>query len=94
MQFLRERFITVEDDWYPCYEGNKVKLRLNLIAYGKYYYVKIAAWGADDTAYEQEFEYYNYEEARDKYNSLIPFFETIPNGINKEWFIDRGFVRF
>ena len=51
MQFLKERFITVEDDWYPCYEGNKVKLRLNLITYGKYY-VKIAAWGADDTAYE------------------------------------------
>jgi len=93
MPFRRERFITVEDDWYPCYEGNRIKLRLTLIAYGKYY-VKIAAWGADDTAYEQEFEYYNYEEACDKYNSLIPFFETIPNGINKEWFIDHGFVRF
>ncbi len=93
MKLVKERFITVEDDWYPCYEGNKVKLRLTLITYGKYY-VKLAAWGADDTAYEQEFAYDNYEEACSKYNSLIPFFETIPDGIDTEWFIDRGFVRF
>jgi hypothetical protein len=93
MQYL-ERFITVEDDWYPCYDGNKVKLNLMMFSYDKKYYIKLTAWGADDTAYEQEFEYDNYEEANSKYDSLIPVYETIPDGITKEWFIDRGFVGF
>lgn len=90
----RERFIIVEDDWCPCYEGNKVKLRLTMFPYDKKFYVKLAAWGADDTTYEMEFEYYNFEPAYCQYNFLSTFFDAIPDGITKQWFIDRGFTRF
>ena len=90
----KERYITVIDDWYPCYEGNKIKLILSLNSFKDNYYVKFAAWGADDTAYEVEFDYDNYEDANEKYNFLIPIFEIIPDGINKEWFINHGFTRF
>lgn len=94
MRRRMERFITVKDDWYPCYEGNKVKLILSLNTFQDNYYVKLAAWGADDTAYEMEFDYDNYEDADERCKVLIPFFKNIPDGITKEWFIDHGFTRF
>jgi len=31
----KERYIIVIDDWYPCYEGNKVKLILSLNTFKK-----------------------------------------------------------
>lgn len=90
----RKRFITVEDDWYPCYEGNKVKLHLMMFPYDKKFYVKLGAWGADDTGYEIVFEYYDFEPAYWQYNLFSTFFDAIPDGITKQWFIDRGFTRF
>ncbi len=93
MLFLRERFIKVTDNWYPCYEGQRVKLRLSL-NYFNYYYVKLAAWGADDTAYEIEYSSPSFKDVLEKYYELIPFYESIPNNIDKMWFINHGFKRF
>lgn len=92
--YVKERFITVTDDWYPCYEGNKVKLRLTLTSFLNKYYVKFAAWGADDTAYEVEYEFSTLELAKKKYQELIYEYEIVPDNIDKYWFIDRGFKRF
>lgn len=94
MSFVKERYITVIDDWYPCYEGNKVRLRLSLTSFLDKYYVRLAAWGADDTAYVKDFEYANEAQAKWRYEELIPIYNLIPDGIDKDWFIDRGFTRF
>ena len=94
MSFVKERYITVTDDWYPCYEGNKVRLRLSLTSFLDKHYVKLAAWGADDTAYEKEFTFDNIAQAKQMYHQLTPIYELLPDGIDKYWFIDRGFTRF
>lgn len=94
MPYEKERYITVTDDWYPCYEGNKVRLRLSFTSFLDKYYVRLAVWGADDTAYVKDFEYTNECLAWRRYEELIPIYNTIRDGINKDWFIDRGFVRF
>lgn len=90
-----ERYITVTDDWYPCYEGNKVRLSLSLNQWKNEYYIKIAAWGNDDYGLEIEYDgYKNIEDARKKYDVLIPIFNSIPDGVSKYWFINRGWKRF
>jgi hypothetical protein len=94
MPFVKERYITVTDNWYPCYEGNKVRLRLTLTPFHNKYYVRLAAWGADDTAYVKDFEYADKAQANRQYEELIPVYNNIPDGINKDWFIDRDFTRF
>ena len=94
MSFVNERYITVIDDWYPCYKGNKVRLRLSLTSFLEKYYVRLAAWGADDTAYVKDFEYTNEAQALWRYEELMPEYEAIPDGVDKDWFIDRGFERF
>lgn len=91
----RKRFITVTDNWFPCYEGNKVRLSLSFNQWQDEYYVKIAVWGSDDYGLEIVYdEYKNIEDARDKYNALIPIFNSIPDGVSKSWFINRGWKRF
>ena len=91
----KERYITVIDNWYPCFEGNKIRLSLSLNQWKDEYYVKIAAWGSDDYGLEVVYdEYKNIEDARDKYNALIPIFNSIPDGVNKYCFINRGWKRF
>ena len=95
MRLLKERFITVTDNWFPCYEGNKVKLSLSLNQWQDEYYVKIAAWGNDDYGLEVVYgEYKDINEARKKYDSLIPIFNAIPDGIDKHWFINNSWKRF
>lgn len=93
MLFYKERYIKVNDNWYPCFEGQRIKLKLSLCHF-KDYYVRLAAWGADDTAYEITYENLSFKEAVRKYNELIPFFENVPNNITKEWFIKKGFQHF
>ena len=91
----KERYIPVTDNWYPCFKGNKVRLSLSLNQWKDEYYAKIAAWGSDDYGLEVVYdEYKNIEDASDKYNALIPIFNSIPNGVNKYWFINRGWKRF
>ena len=94
MPFVKERYITVTDDWYPCYKGNKVRLRLSLTPFRDKYYVRLAAWGADDTAYVMDFESSKHYEAYAKYQEFREIYNRIPNNIDKDWFIDRGFERF
>lgn len=68
-----EKYITVTDDWYPCYNDNKVKLKIHLICYcpptsdGYTGSVSLQAWGADDTYVSKDF-YVRYDGA--KYNEF------------------------
>lgn len=95
MRYIKERFITVTDEWYPCYKGNKVKLKLSLNQWRNKYYIKLAAWGNDDYGLEIVYDGYdNFEDAHKKYDTLIPIFNNVPDGIDKYWFINRGWKRF
>lgn len=55
---MSEKYIYVDDDWYPNYQGDKVKL--NMVLYyssneKKYRYIKITAFGLDDFGLEIEY---------------------------------------
>lgn len=79
-----EKFVTVDDDWYPNWDGNKVKVSLTL--FGSY--IKFCAWGADDTGVEMEFCSSN-ESVFELWKTHI--YDKIPDIVNKEWFYDHGF---
>ena len=87
----RKRMITVSDDWYPCYNDNKVMLGLYIFEDDDYA-VKMTVWGADD--FGLELGYYNLskQEAIDTFNSLLDLFNSVPENTNKTWFRDKGFV--
>ncbi len=42
----------------------------------------------------KDFETSNREEAKEKYQEFEHAYNLIPNNIDKDWFIDRGFKRF
>lgn len=59
-----DRYVTVTDDWYPCYEGNKVLLSVFMMypdecnkkcVVRPYALVKVMASGNDDTYVEKEY---------------------------------------
>ena len=88
----RERMVSVVDDWYPCFEGNKVKLRLKL-CYFKGYYVKLSAGGADDTGVEIGYDAVDLLDAVHQFGVLSDVFDSVPDGCDRQWFFDHGFVR-
>ena len=89
----RERYIHVTDDWSPCYPGHQVKLILGLYYY-KRFYIKLMAWGMDDTAFEKVVYVDNIQDLYDTFYYLEAQFNFIPDNIDKNWFLINGFRRF
>ena len=93
-QFRLDKMVTVTDNWYPCYEGNKVRVSL-FLNYHKsldYQFVRICVWGADDFGLEMDYEDKDYDKLVAKYHEWKDtIFDKIPNKTNKKWFIDKGF---
>ena len=88
------RRIKVIDDWYPCVDGDKVDARLFVFYYPNEhgnYCVKLCVWGGDDTGVEQEFSFWDLPSALNKFDELEDFFYSIPDGVDRYWFIKRGF---
>lgn len=91
-----EKMVRVTDDWFPCFEGNKIKIEV-LRWYScasDTYTVKCNAYGADDCGYALEFMCGGEaEELADAMFSLYAshIFAKAKDGINKRWFIERGF---
>lgn len=47
-------FKLTNDDWYPNYENNTVRLQyIGLLSDGKY---RVAVWGNDDFGFEKDFD--------------------------------------
>lgn len=84
--------ITVTDDWHPCFEGNKVRLRLRFNYYNGKYYASLSAWGMGDTGVEMCKGSLSRENIREEYNRLSVIFNSIPYNADKQWFLDRGFI--
>lgn len=88
------RRIKVIDDWYPCVDGDKVDARLFVFYYPNEhgnYCVKLCVWGGDDTGVEQEFSFWDLPSALNKFDELEDFFYSIPDGVDRYWFIKHGF---
>lgn len=86
-----KRMLTVTDDWFPCYPNSQVELRVALLNYNQYY-LKLSAWGLDDTGVEIELDADNEEDGMNKYKMLKWFFDSIPDGVDRYWFYDHGFI--
>lgn len=91
-----EKMVEVTDDWYPCFEGNKIRVEVwkEYSCASDVYMVKCNAYGADDCGYTIEFICGG--EAEDLANDMFSlyayhFFAKAEDGINKRWFTERGF---
>lgn len=88
-----KRKVHVVDDWYPCFPGDTIELKVGMF-YFQSYYVKLSAWGADDTGVEIEKTAEKLPEAVALYDELMEKFNQIPEGVDMKWFLDSGFSRF
>ena len=88
------RKIKVMDDWFPCIDGDKVEARLFIFYYPNehgVYCVRLCVWGGDDTGVEQEYSFCDLPSALNKFDELEDFFYSIPDGVDRYWFIKHGF---
>lgn len=88
----KERMIHVTDDWHPCFERNKVRLKLSLNYYNGKYYTILSVWGKDDTGVEMYRESLSEETIYEEYNRLSIIYNSVPYNADRQWFLDRGFV--
>lgn len=89
-----DKMVVVTDDWYPCFDGNKVKVSLFISNLDKLncHFVRICAWGNDDFGVEMDYEDDNYNNLVIKYNEWKEnIFDKIEDGISLQWFLDKGF---
>lgn len=92
-----EQFVSVDDNWYGNYEGDKIRvsISLNWMPSLNYHFVRVGAWGNDDFGMIKDFEDENYTNLLKKYHELCEnFFDSIPKTTNQEWFQEQGFEVF
>lgn len=78
------KFVKVDDDWYPNFDGNKVIVTLTLFGG----YVKFNAWGMDDTGVEMEYPVHS----KVVFNTWKKYiYDKMPEVVNKKWFFEHGF---
>lgn len=80
------KLVEVTDDWYPNIHENKVFVScFSIPAFREYPPVyRCFVCGDDDTAVYKDVDITEKE-------SLINFAKSIPDGISREWFLERGF---
>lgn len=90
--FEATRSIVVTDDWYPCFEDNRVVIALRTLRDGKNFRVRFSAYGADDFAVAMEHRTDSPEYAYSLFKWWKKWiFDRIPDGIDVEWFYEHGF---
>lgn len=85
-----EKFVKVDDDWYPNYDGDTVLVSLREVGKRPYSYIKFSAWGADDTGVEMDLSCYD-ECIFNTWKEYI--YDRMPDVVNREWFYEHGFYR-
>lgn len=85
-----EKFIKVNDDWYPNFKNDTVRVALMYQKYSNYDFVRICVWGADDFGLEMDFEGTSQENEL-KFNEWKEnIYDKIPELCNKEYFKKLG----
>jgi len=86
-----EKFVKVNDYWYPNFKNDTVRVALMHQQYGKYDFVRICVWGADDFGLEMDFEGTS-EENKLKFTKWKEnIYDKIPEICNQEYFNKLGF---
>lgn len=87
------RVPSTEQEYELVTRRGAVNVTVKYLGYGPHKFVRVAAWGADDTGYEKDFEGTE-PEMKAKFNEWTEKYITrIPQLVNKRWFKDRGFKR-
>ena len=97
-EYNLEKMVTTSDDWCPNFPGNKIEV--GMLMYDgceNEVLVKVIAWGMDDTGVELEFmtnkSDYGYFEADRVWNQWKNhIYDKVPENVDMEWFLDRGFL--
>ena len=108
MYKIEERYVIVTDDWSRCYDGNKVRLSIRMVYPDKcnsrkckirpYAMVKVEyEWtqngGEIINAYSDETDELYKDKAALTYNAWKrDIFDCVPDGVNRQWFLENGFV--
>lgn len=90
-----DKYIKVKDDWYPCFDYNRIVVILKYFydEITKNYTVLISAYGKDDYCVELRHEAQNAIAALDIFLLWKKhIFDRIPDGITVEWFYEHGFI--
>jgi len=93
-QLRLDKMIKVTDDWHGCYPDNKVRISLFIQNLDKlnYHFVRICVWDIDDFGLEMDFVDTEYNNLLNKYNEWkTEIYDKATDGIDKSWFLDRGF---
>lgn len=103
MFISKEKFIKVDDDWFPCYKGNTVRVVICCAVYdggdenntscpGQSY---IWVEGADDDNMEIRFrqDIADRDYLLKKYAELKNIYDNLPEVANHKWFKEHGFYR-
>lgn len=91
-------FVKVNDEWYPNYEGNMIRVSVLELPQFKPedpMYVRICAWGADDFGMEKDFRVNSQEEKEEMFKSLVEY-STILKELEpiSAWFLElQGWVK-
>ncbi len=88
-----DKYVKVNDDWYPCFDGNTIQVSLFLYYIPNYpdSFVRIMAWGKDDFGLEMDYECENYDTLVSKFDEWKTYiYDKAVDGINKEWFYNYG----
>lgn len=84
-----EKFVNTTDDWHPNYEGNKVKIFL--MYFKAYEFVRIAVWGNDDFGLELNFIGTSEENFLKFKEWKVTIYDKIPEPCTQEYFKNLGF---
>ena len=86
------RMVKVKDDWYPCFEGGYVRLKIGQYFFKDHYCI-ISAWGEDDTGVEMMYSHHAKEAVDAVYDRWKKYiFDRVPDGVTREWFYEHGFL--
>ena len=90
--FKISKEVIATDDWYPCFEGNKIRVSLFLTNTRDHKFVRICAWGADDFGVELDYHGRDFDSLVYHYNFWKEhLFDKIPDNVDVMWFYEHGF---
>lgn len=88
------KMIHVTDDWYPCCSGHRVRVTLtSIMVFRNEYYVILNAWGRDDTGVEMRYASPSSIDVAYAYLKFKSVFDSIHDGVDRDWFLSNGFQR-
>lgn len=96
----KEKSISVTEDWFPCYNGNEIKVKIvayynSEITFRSKGYVMVLAHGADDFGFERCMYSDDITTIMSKYYLWADnIYGSIKDGTCKQWFIDNNFIRW